>query len=475
MASEISSSTIVAEFSSGDTAWVLVSCALILMMILPGVAMFYAGMVRLKNVLTTLMQTLTITCVVTVLWLILGYSLAFSPVDIINYPPKYLVYGGFSRVWLIGMSMNVDGEGLYTDDYGTSHYLAPNIPEPVFVVFQLMFAIITATLIIGSIVDRMRYIPMIIFIISWHLIVYCPIAHANFHQDGFLKRWGALDFAGGNVVHISAGISGLIAAVVLGTRQGFGKEKFDLYNIVLTFIGMSLLWVGWFGFNAGSAVAANFDAGYALLNTQIAASVSGLTWMITEWIVTQKPGLIGMMNGVIAGLVSITPACGYVDQTGGFVIGLISGPICFFSAKLKHSLGYDDALDSFGVHGVGGIVGGLATGFFANPRICGHYGVFYSGVSIGGMQFAVQLVAILLTATWAGLATYCILKLIEIAIGLRVSKEAEVLGLDRTLHGETLIIEPSFMLMEKKEVAVEEKSMHEPPLQLAPLNPPDVL
>jgi ammonium transporter, Amt family len=307
------------------------------------------------------------------------------------------------------MHMNFGATGTLTGDFGSYHYLAPTIPEPVFVTFQMTFAIITAALISGSFADRMKYGPMILFIMAWHVVVYCPVAHANFHQDGFLKRYGVLDYAGGNVVHISSGVAGLVSAVILGHRKGYGKERFEPSNIVMTFIGMSLLWVGWFGFNAGSAVAANFNAGYAQLVTQISTAVAALSWMVTDWIMTGRPSVLGMINGAVAGLVGITPACGYVDQTAAVIIGLVVGPICFFGARVKHYLGYDDALDAFGVHAIGGITGGIATGFFANPDICGITGVYYAGTYVGGRQLAIQLYGIAVSLGWSAFATFAIL------------------------------------------------------------------
>jgi len=255
---------------------------------------------------------------------------------------------------------------------------------------------------------------------------------------GLLKKYGSLDYAGGNVVHISSGVSGLVAAIVLGKRKGYKKEEFHPHNIVLTFIGMSMLWVGWFGFNAGSAVSAGFNAGYAMLVTQISTAVAALTWMITEWIIRGQPSVLGMINGAVAGLVAITPACGYVDQTGGFVIGFIAGPICYFGAQIKHYLGYDDALDAFGIHAIGGITGGIATGFFATPSICGLYGVYYGDLTVGGNQLAAQLYGISISIGWASFATYIILKLVDLTIGLRVSEAEEDAGLDSSLHGESL-------------------------------------
>lgn len=287
------------------------------------------------------MQIFTIACLVTFLWLIFGYSLAFSPAQPNGH--KNEVYGNADRLWLQGMMIN------------TAHSLAPTIPEALFCAYQLTFAIITAGLICGAFADRMKYHSMIIFITFWHLIVYCPLAHSNWHPSGWMYQLGVLDFAGGNVVHICSGVSGLAAVMVIGNRKGFGSERFEPHNILITFMGMSMLWVGWYGFNAGSAYAANSRAAYALLATQIATSVSSLMWMFTEWGVRKQPSILGMINGAIAGLVCITPAAGYVDMTGAFFIGFFGGPLCYLGAQLKHYLGFDDALDAFGVHAIGGI------------------------------------------------------------------------------------------------------------------------
>jgi len=416
------------QLNDGDTAWMLASSALVLFMTLPGLALYYSGMCRTKNVLTIVMQTFTITCIITFEWLCFGYSLTFGP----SSPPvpgsnDYAVIGSSDRMWLNGLTVN------------GSNYLAPTIPETVFCMFQLTFAIITAALISGSFAERMKYIPMMIFIAVWHLLVYCPVAHSVWHPTGFLFKAGALDYAGGDVVHICSGVSGLVAAIVLGKRKGFGKERFDPHNILVTFMGMAMLWVGWFGFNAGSAVSAGGRAGYAMLNTQIATALASMSWMVTDWYWNGQPSVLGMISGAVSGLVAITPACGYVDQTGAFIIGLIAGPICFFGAILKHYVGYDDALDAFGVHAIGGITGGIALGFFANPMITGtDAGVYYTGLHTGGHQLASQLYAIVVTIGWSAFMTFIILKAIDMTIGLRVSLEDEMAGLDYSIHGESI-------------------------------------
>lgn len=417
------------SFNDGDTAWLLTSSALVLMMTIPGLALFYGGMARTKNVLAIVMQCFTITCLITFLWLAFGYSLAFAPVKTSGDENKQ-VFGDASRFWLVGMNPN------------SAHQLAPTIPESVFCVFQMTFAIITPALITGAFADRMRFDSMIVFMTFWHLLVYCPIAHSNWHPDGFLFQTGTLDFAGGNTVHIASGVAGLTAAIYLGVRKDYGKEAFEPHNILLTAVGASMLWVGWYGFNGGSAVAANARAGYAALVTQISAGTAGLSWMFTEWLVRKRPSVLGIVSGAVAGLVAITPASGYVDPTGGFIIGLLAGPICYFGAQMKHFFGYDDALDAFGVHAIGGIFGGIATGFFANPHVddlSANAGVFYANTYHGGRQLGFQLYAIICTLGWSVFMTSILLFAIDKTIGLRVSEDQEEAGLDSSLHGETVV------------------------------------
>jgi len=410
------------ELNTGDTAWMISCCALVLLMTMPGLAIYYGGMVRVQNVLATAMQCLSICCLMTFLWLCFGYTLSFGPVDTVYSEHAVAPTGDGSRLWLIGMELD------------TYHMLAPSIPESVFCTFQLTFAIITPALITGGFADRMKYFPMLLFMALWHIFVYTPIAHANWHPNGFLAKDGAMDFAGGNVVHISSGVAGLVSAIVVGKRQGFGTERFEPHNILLTFMGASLLWVGWFGFNAGSAVAADSRAGFAMLTTQIATGTASLTWMLTEWAVRKQPSVLGMVSGAIAGLVCITPACGFVDQTGAFVIGFLAGPWCYFGAQLKHKLGYDDALDAFGVHATGGILGGLLVGCFAREEVCGTNGAFYGN----GEQLGIQTYGILFSIGWSGVISFILLKLIDLTIGLRVSAKDEIEGLDSSVHGETI-------------------------------------
>lgn len=402
------------KISSGDTAWMLTSTALVLFMTIPGLALFYGGMVRKKNVLATLMQSFAITCVVTVLWTVIGYSLAFTP----GGP----FIGGLSRVFLEGMNY-IKGDKATTL---TVSHLAPTIPETVYFVYQMTFAIITPALITGAFADRMKFSAMLIFMSLWSVIVYAPIAHMVWEPTGWLAGAGILDFAGGTVVHINAGIAGLVCCLVLGKRVGYGREAMAPHNLVLTLIGAAMLWVGWFGFNAGSAVAADGRAGFAMLTTQVATAVAALAWMFVEWIAKGKPSVLGIASGAVAGLVAITPASGFVGVAGALAIGLAAGVICFWSATwLKSKIGYDDSLDAFGVHGIGGIVGALLTGVFAVK-------------DIGGVDGSVILQAkgVLTTLIYSGVVSFILLKVIDKVMGLRVSEEQEREGLDVTLHGE---------------------------------------
>jgi Amt family ammonium transporter len=397
---------------SGDTAWLLTSTALVLMMTIPGLALFYGGMVRKKNVLTMLMQCFACTCLVTVLWLVIGYSLAFTEGN--------AFVGGFSRVMLMGLGVDA---------------LSGSIPESLFCIFQMTFAIITPALIIGSFADRLKFSATLWFFALWLIIVYAPIAHWVWGPGGFLGGAGVLDFAGGTVVHINAGVAGLVTALVLGKRKGYGSENMAPHNLTLSVIGASLLWVGWFGFNAGSAVSAGGTASMAMLVTQIATAAAGLSWMFAEWIVRKKPSVLGIISGAVAGLVAITPAAGFVNPTGALVIGLVAGVVCYWGATgLKHMFGYDDALDAFGVHGVGGIVGAILTGVFASQAIGGHAGLIEGNPG----QVITQLYGIGVTILWTAVMTFVILKVIGLVIGLRVSPETETEGLDIVQHGEVV-------------------------------------
>jgi Amt family ammonium transporter len=403
------------KINSGDTAWMLTSSALVLMMTIPGLALFYGGMVRKKNVLATLMQSFVITCLVTVLWWAVGYSIAFTPGG-----SAYL--GGFGRAFMDGMVYMHDAMTL-----SVSH-LGPTIPETVYAMFQLTFAIITPALICGSFAERMKFSAMLWFMGIWLLVVYCPIAHWVWEPTGWLNVKGVLDFAGGTVVHINAGIAGLASAIMLGKRQGLGKESMAPHNLTLTVIGASLLWVGWFGFNAGSAVAADGRAGMAFATTQVATATAALAWMFTEWATKGKPSVLGVASGAVAGLVAVTPASGFVSPSSAVVIGLAAGVICFFtSTSVKKAFGYDDSLDAFGVHCIGGIIGALLTGALASKEI--------SGVDGSVMT---QLWGVGTTLIYGFIMSLLILKLVDVMVGLRVTPDEEREGLDITQHGESI-------------------------------------
>ena len=399
------------KLDSGDTAWMLTSTAIVLMMTVPGVALFYGGMVRKKNILATLMQSFAICCLVTVLWMVLGYSLAFSE--------GTAFVGGLGRALLGGIEVET---------------LSGTIPESVFAVFQLTFAIITAALITGAFAERMKFSAMWWFVGLWTLLVYSPICYWVW-GGGFLSDAGVLDFAGGTVVHINSGIAALVAALVVGRRTGFGTESLAPHNVVLSVIGASLLWVGWFGFNAGSAVAANGTAGMAMLVTQIASAAAALAWMACEWIGRAKPTVLGIVSGAVAGLVAITPASGYVDPRGALVIGLVAGAVCYWGAAwLKPKFGYDDSLDVFAVHGLGGITGAVLTGVFAVEAIGGTKGLIEGNVA----QLGIQIYGIAATLAYSGIASFIILKVLDAVMGLRVPADVEREGLDLQLHGETV-------------------------------------
>jgi ammonium transporter, Amt family len=403
------------KISAGDTAWMLTSTALVLMMSIPGLALFYGGMVRKKNVLATLMQTFAIVCVVTLLWWAIGYSWAFTPGN------PFL--GGTSRAFFRGMTFMHDP----VNKVSVSH-LALTIPETVYAMFQLTFAAITPALIAGAFADRMKFSAMLVFMVVWSLAVYAPIAHMVWEPTGWLNTAGVLDYAGGTVVHINAGIAGLASCLALGKRLGYGREKMAPHNLTLTLIGASMLWVGWFGFNAGSAGAADGRAGMAMVVTQLATAAAALGWMFAEWITKGKPSVLGIASGAVAGLVAITPASGFVGPTPAVIIGAIAGVVCFISAtSLKHALGYDDSLDAFGVHGIGGIIGALLTGVFVSKEISGVDG-----------SLLIQAKGVAVTLVYGFVVSFVILKIIDLTIGLRVSEEQEREGLDISLHGESI-------------------------------------
>jgi Amt family ammonium transporter len=397
---------------SGDTAWMLTSTALVVLMTIPGLALFYGGMVRKMNVLSVLMQVFAICCTISIAWMVLGYSLAFTEGG--------AYAGGLDRMLLSGLT--VDG-------------LSGTIPESVFMMFQMTFAIITPALIVGAFVERMKFSAMLVFIVLWSLVVYAPIAHWVWGPGGFLLNDGVLDFAGGTVVHINAGVAGLVCALVLGKRHGYGREPMPPHNLTLSLIGAALLWVGWFGFNAGSAVAANGRAGMAMAVTQIATAAAALSWMFAEWLTRRKPSLLGIISGAIGGLVAITPAAGFVLPGGALLIGIAAGIACFWAATwLKNAIGYDDSLDVFGVHGIGGIVGALLTGVFAVEAVGGTPGLLEGNPG----QLVTQLWGIAATIVWCGVASLVLLKVVDAIMGLRVEEDFERDGLDLALHGEVV-------------------------------------
>ncbi len=414
--------------NSGSTAWMLTSSLLVLMMTLPGLALFYGGMVHKESVLATLMQAFVATTLVSILWCVYGYSLIFTE--------NTGLLGGLSKIMMHGIGVNT---------LTPAPMASVGIPETVYVMFQMTFGIITCALIFGSVATRIKFSAAIVFIALWFTLVYCPIAHWVWGPKGMLGGAGidnykglfgfgsALDFAGGTVVHINAGIAGLVAAIVLGKRKSFNlpaSEQAPPYNIVLSVIGASLLWVGWFGFNAGSAIAANGSAGMAMLVTHVAAATASLAWMAAEWITRGKPSVIGIISGAVAGLVAITPASGFVDFGGSLVIGIAAGVICFWACSWKFKLGFDDALDVFGVHCIGGIVGALLTGVLAVKDI---------GGTDGSMtQFLAQVGAVGCTIVWSGVMSFIILKVIDVIMGLRVDEATEHAGLDMAIHGEKL-------------------------------------
>ncbi len=418
-------------YDHGDTAWMLTSTALVLMMTVPGLALFYAGMVRKKNILATVMQSFAITCLVTIVWTVLGYSLAFTNGAGATSP----YWGDTSRFMLNGIA------GAFSKQDDTGFVLGNNvpgvtpvpytIPESVYMMFQMTFAIITPALIAGAFADRMKFSAMCLFMVGWSIFSYSLIAHWVWAPTGWLSKAGTLDYAGGTVVHINAGVAGLMCCLVMGKRVGYGHDNMSPYNLTYAVIGASLLWVGWFGFNAGSATGATGRAGMAMAVTQIATAAAALAWMFAEWAAKGKPSVLGIISGAVAGLVAITPASGYVLPGGALFIGVAAGAVCFLSATyLKHMVGYDDSLDTFGVHGVGGIVGALLTGVFASATIGGTDG--------SSAQFVIQCKAVAVTLVWSSVVSLGLLYALKYTIGLKVSAEEEMMGLDTVLHGESL-------------------------------------
>ncbi len=400
------------ELSAGDTAWMLTATALVLFMTVPGLSLFYAGMVRSKNVLSVLVQCFAITCLMTVLWVICGYSLAFGEGN--------AFWGGFDGLMLSGLTVDA---------------MSGTIPETVFMTFQMTFAIITPALIVGAFAERMKFSSMLVFMAAWLILVYAPICHWVW-GGGLLSSYGILDFAGGTVVHINAGIAGLVAAIVLGKRKGYPETLMAPHNLSLTVIGAAMLWVGWFGFNAGSELAADGVAGMAMAVTQIAAATAALAWMFAEWISHGKPSVLGIVSGAVAGLVAITPASGSVGPQGALVIGVAAGIGCFLAVtKLKRLFGYDDSLDVFGVHAVGGIIGALLTGVFCAEQF-GGAGFGADGITGIGGQLVAQSIGIGATVVYTAIVSFILLKIIDAVMGLRVSEDQETEGLDLALHDE---------------------------------------
>ncbi len=409
------------KIDGADTAWMIGATGLVLMMTIPGLALFYAGMVRKKNVLATMAQSLAATFLISVLWAVIGYTLAFTG--------EGAFIGTLDRIFLNGVTLDAVSP------------LAKTIPESLFMIYQMTFAIITVALVAGSVADRLRFAAFLLFCVFWLLLVYVPIAHWVW-GGGFLGTYGVIDFAGGTVVHLNAGVAGLVAAYVLGARRGYGSDNLAPYDLTLAVIGTGLLWVGWFGFNGGSALGANSRAAMAIVSTHLAASAGAFTWMALEWWTRGKPSVLGMISGAVAGLGTITPASGFVLPMQGVLIGIIAGAICFWACTwLKLKIGYDDSLDVFGVHGVGGFTGTLLAGVFAvgalsaTPETPGGISGLFEG---NPQQVIVQLYGIVVTLVWSGVVTFVILKVISVLVPLRVKQEDEVMGLDVSQHGEAI-------------------------------------
>ncbi len=401
----------------GDITWMMLATVLVIAMVVPGLALFYGGLVRAKNMLSVLMQVMVVFSMIVVLWFIYGYSLAFTGTN--------AFFGGFEKLMLSGVKV---------DSLADTFTAGVKIPEYVFVAFQSTFAGITCALIVGAFAERIKFSAVLLFSLLWFTFAYAPIAHMVWWGEGYLFKLGALDFAGGTVVHINAGVAGLVGAYVLGKRVGFGKEAMPPHNLALTMVGASLLWVGWFGFNAGSNLEANATTTLVLLNTLLATAAAVLAWTFSEWMVKGKPSMLGAASGAVAGLVAITPACGSVGPGGSIIIGLAAGAICLWGVTgLKRMLGADDSLDVFGVHGVGGILGAILTGVFAAP---GLGGMGAADFSIGS-QVTKQLVAVLVTIVWSGVVSFIAYKVVDMIVGLRVAEEEEREGLDTTYHGES--------------------------------------
>ena len=410
-----------ASISSGDTAWMIVATALVLFMTIPGLSLFYGGLVRSKNVLSIFVQCFAITCLMTILWVTYGYSVAFDTAGmqegVFNF---HSLFGGFGKAFLSGVSVDS---------------VSGTIPETVFVIFQMTFAIITPALMVGAFAERMKFSAIMAFVTIWFTFSYLPVCHMAWAGDGALfANWGVLDFAGGTVVHINAGIAALVACIVVGKRKGYGTTPMLPHNVPFVLIGAGMLWVGWFGFNAGSELASDGTAGMAMLVTQIATAMAAISWTVVEWIRSGKPTAVGIATGAVAGLVAITPASGTAGPMGALLIGAVSGTLCYFtSTSMKRVLGYDDSLDVFGVHAVGGIVGATLTGLCAAAFMGG------AGINAGsvGAQIWAQAKSIMVTITWSGVVSFVALKVIDMVIGIRASEKDEEKGLDISHHDET--------------------------------------
>jgi Amt family ammonium transporter len=408
---------VVDTMDKGDVAWMMVSTLLVLFMILPGLALFYGGLVRTKNMLSLLVQSTVITALVIVIYVFWGYSISFG-----DAPSAF--WGGLGKAFLAGVTY---------ESMAATFTAGVVIPEFVFIAFQMTFACITAVLIVGGFAERIKFTSLLVFIALWVTIVYFPVAHMVWDSDGLIYGWGALDFAGGTVVHINAGIAALVGAIVVGKRVGFGKDNLAPHSMVMTMIGASMLWVGWFGFNAGSNLEANGGAGLAMINTFTATAGATLAWVFIEMIVRGQASMLGAASGMVAGLVAVTPAAGFAGPVAAIFLGAIaSGAAYFFCSTVKHALGYDDSLDVFGIHGVAGIIGAIGTAVVNDPSLGG---IHYGGNSMGA-QLIIQIQGVLVTIVWCGIASFVLYKIVDMLMGLRVKEDAEREGLDLTAHGE---------------------------------------
>ncbi|MBA3324914.1 MAG: ammonium transporter [Rhodobacteraceae bacterium] len=420
VADEAVAEAVTATVDKGDTTWMMLATILVLLMTVPGLALFYGGLVRAKNMLSVLMQVWVVACTMMILWVVYGYSLALNGGGGGLDP----FIGGFSRLFLAGVTPD---SNVATFSEGVE------IPEYIFIAFQMTFAAITPGLIVGGFAERMKFSAVLLFCILWSTFVYMPIAHMVWYSGGYLFTMGALDFAGGTVVHINAGIAALVGCLVLGKRIGYGREPLPPHSLVMTMIGGSLLWVGWFGFNAGSNLEANGGTTLAIINTFVATAGATLGWMAMEWLEKGKPSLLGVVSGAVAGLVAVTPAAGLIGPMGAIVLGALGGAVCFFfCTTVKNAMGYDDSLDVFGIHGVGGILGSIGTGILVSPALGG---VGIDGYTMGG-QVWIQIVAVLITIVWCGVVSFVIYKLVDMIVGLRVAPDNEREGLDLAEHGE---------------------------------------